>query len=342
MRYSSPEKQEIIRLVEGSTLSVKRTLRELDVPRSSFYRWYRSYVEDGVEGLENEKPAPRRFWNRIPDWERERVVERALARPEQSSRELAWSITDTEGTYISETSVRRILKAYDLVPSPAYVVLSAAAKFKDPTKRIHELWQTDFTYLRVTGWGWYYLSTVLDDYSRYIVAWKLYQGMSASDVTDLLDTAVAITGATDVPVRHRPRLLSDNGPCYVSKELKAYLEELGMGHTRGRPYHPMTQGKIERYHRTIKNVVTLRNYYFPGELEQEIERFVQYYNYERVHESLGNLTPADVYLGRGREILTARERIKRATLRRRKRHNQGRRTGMEDLLLPATIREGVH
>jgi transposase InsO family protein len=342
MRYSPSEKQEIIRLVEGSSLPVKRTLAELDVPRSSFYRWYRAYRDGGSEGLENRKPVPRRFWNRIPQWERERVVERALARPEQSPRELAWGITDTEGTYISETSVRRILKAYDLIPSPAYVVLSAADKFKNPTKRIHELWQTDFTYLRVTGWGWYYLSSVLDDYSRYIIAWRLYQGMSATDVKDLLDTAVARTGATDVPVRHRPRLLSDNGPCYVSKELREYLVDLGLGHTRSRPYHPMTQGKIERYHRTMKNVVTLRNYYQPGELEREIERFVQYYNHERVHESLGNLTPADVYHGRAREIRTARERIKRQTLKQRKRLNRGLPVRPNVGILPAEIRECVH
>lgn len=342
MRYSASEKREIIRLVEGSALPVKRTLRELDVPRSSFYRWYQSYVEEGIEGLENEKPTPRRFWNRIPEWERERVVERALARPEQSPRELAWSITDTEGTYISETSVRRILKAYDLIPSPAYVVLSAADKFKNPTKRIHELWQTDFTYLRVTGWGWYYLSTVLDDYSRYIVAWKLCRTMAASDVKELLDEAVARTGADRVPVRHRPRLLSDNGPCYVSRELQEYLREREMGHTRGKPYHPMTQGKIERYHRTMKNVVTLRNYYLPEELEREIEPFVRYYNEERVHEALQNLTPADVYHGRAREILTARERIKRRTLIQRRRHNRGLPVGTEKLLLPAAIREGVH
>lgn len=342
MRYSAAEKQEIIRLVEGSSLPVKRTLAELDVPRSSFYRWYRAYLENGFSGLENEKPTPRRFWNRIPEWERDRVVERALARPEQSPRELAWDITDREGTYISETSVRRILKSYDLIPSPAYIVLSAADKFKNPTKRIHELWQTDFTYLRVTGWGWYYLSSVLDDYSRYIITWKLYRGMAAEDVKDLLDRAVGATGAMDVPVRHRPRLLSDNGPCYISKELRQYLADLGMGHTRSRPYHPMTQGKIERYHRTMKNVVMLRNYYQPGELEREIERFVRYYNHERVHESLGNLTPADVYHGRAREILTARERIKRQTLRNRKRHNRGLKTGTEDLVLPVSIRKGVH
>lgn len=341
MRYSPAEKMEIIRLVETSSLPVKRTLEELDVARSSFYRWYKAYLDGGYEGLENQSSAPRRFWNRIPEWERERVVERALMRPELTPRELAWQITDTEGTYISESSVYRILKGYDLITSPAYVVLSAADKFRHPTRRVHELWQTDFTYLRVTGWGWYYLSTVLDDYSRYIISWKLFTGMSALDVKELLDEAVAQTGVSRVEIRHRPRLLSDNGPCYISRELREYLENRGMGHTRGKPYHPMTQGKIERYHRTLKNVITLRNYYLPDELEREIERFVVYYNHERVHESIQNLTPADVYRGHDREILTARQRIKMLTLRRRKRFNRGLPDRKEEIIRPSQIRECV-
>ena len=341
MRYSPAEKMEIIRLVESSSLPVKRTLDELDVPRSSFYRWYNAYLEGGFEALENQSSSPRRFWNRIPDWERERVVERALAEPELTPRELAWQITDTEGTFISESSVYRILKAYDLITSPAYVVLKASSAFHHPTRRVHELWQTDFTYLRVTGWGWYYLSTVLDDFSRYIISWKLFTGMAAEDVKVLLDKAVAKTGIKHVEVRHRPRLLSDNGPCYISRELREYLADQGMGHTRGRPYHPQTQGKIERYHRTLKNVVTLRNYYLPDELEREIERFVEYYNHKRVHESLQNLTPADVYHGRGREILTARQRIKAQTLRERARYNRGLPVKREEIVRPAEIRAGV-
>lgn len=341
MRHSPAEKMEIIRLIDSSSLPVKRTLDELDVPRSSFYRWYNAYLEGGFEALENQSSSPRRFWNRIPDWERERVVERALAEPELTPRELAWQITDTEGTFISESSVYRILKAYDLITSPAYVVLKASSTFRHPTRRVHELWQTDFTYLRVTGWGWYYLSTVLDDFSRYIISWKLFTGMAAEDVKVLLDKAVSKTGIKHVEVRHRPRLLSDNGPCYISRELREYLSDQGMGHTRGRPYHPQTQGKIERYHRTLKNVVTLRNYYLPDELEREIERFVEYYNHRRVHESLQNLTPADVYHGRGREILTARQRIKTQTLRERARYNRGLTVKREKIVRPAEIRAGV-
>jgi transposase InsO family protein len=123
------------------------------------------------------------------------------------------------------------------------------------------------------------LSTVLDDYSRYIIAWNLCTTMATDDVEELLDVAVARTGVDRVRVRHRPRLLSDNGPCYVSRQLGEYLEEHGMTHTRGKPYHPMTQGKIERYHRTLKNVVKLQNYYLPGELERELAQFVEHYNH---------------------------------------------------------------
>jgi putative transposase len=295
-----------------------------------------------VDGLRPPASQQRRFWNQIPAEERERVIELALARPELTSRELACHITDNEGWYISESSVYRILKAQDLVTSPNYIVLSAHDKFPQPTRRVHQLWQTDFTYMRVVGWGWYYLGTVLDDYSRYVIAWRLFTGMSADDVQELLDEAIGATGTDQVQVRHRPRLLSDNGPCYVSKSLQEYLAEKEMSHTRGKPYHPMTQGKIERYHRTMKNVVKLQNYYVPWELEQELEAFVSWYNEERYHESLDNLTPQDVYLGRGREIQTARQRLKAQTLRRRKWYNQGRDRKEETKIIPAQLRQSVY
>jgi len=258
-----------------------------------------------------------------------------------SPRELAWRITDTGGSFISESSVYRILKAYDLVASPAFVLISAKDRLEHPTRRVRELWQTDFTYFKIVGWGWYYLLTVLDDYSRYIVDWKLFTGMEATDVTELLDRAIAATGLEKIAVQHRPRLLSDNGPCFISKTLREYLDQRGMRHTRGRPRHPQTQGKIEQYHRTMKNVVKLKNYYLPWELEQELRTFVQYYNHERVHESLKNLTPADVYQGRGRDILTARERLKRQTLRRRRRINRGLSVTPEERILPALYRNDV-
>ncbi len=228
MRYKQAEKMEIIKLVEDSSLSVKQTLRELDVSKSTFYNWYRRYLENGYDGLADKDPNPGAIWNRIPDPIQEQVVDIALDLPDKSPRELAWHITDTQEYFISESSVYRILKRYDLITSPAYIVLSARDKFKHPTQRINELWQTDFSYFRIIHWGWYYLSTVLDDYSRYILSWKLFSTMSADDVKKTLDMAVERTGITKMHVKHRPRLLSDNGPCYLSGELKEYLSKQGI------------------------------------------------------------------------------------------------------------------
>ena len=194
MRLTAAKKQEMIRLVEGSDLPVRHTLRELQVPRATFYTWYRRYAEGGLNGLTPRPSGARRYWNRIPPRVRHRVVDAALAAPERTPRELAWAFTDREGPFLSESSVYRILKAYDLITSPAFVVLSAVKTFAHPTHRPNELWQTDFTYLHVVGWGWYYLSMVLDDYSRYILAWTLRPTMQATDVMETLDLARASIG----------------------------------------------------------------------------------------------------------------------------------------------------
>jgi putative transposase len=318
MRYPASEKLEIIRLVEQSHLPVKRTLQKLSIPRATFYRWYDRYQTGGPEALDDRSPRPDRVWNRIPDDVRKRIRMLALDEPALSPRELAVRFTDTEGYFVSEASVYRLLKAFDLIASPAYIVVKAADEFKDKTTAPNQLWQTDFTYLKVIGWGWFYLSTVLDDFSRYIIAWKLCTSMAASDVTATLDLALEASGLDQATVIHRPRLLSDNGPSYVSADLAEWLDGQSMDHLRGAPYHPMTQGKIERWHQTLKNRILLENYYLPGELEAQIGAFVADYNHLRYHESLGNLTPADVYFGRGQTILIERERIKRQTIANRR------------------------
>jgi putative transposase len=302
---------------------VRRTLERIGIPRATFYRWYDLYQSDGPEALEDRAPRPSRVWNRIPDAVRERILQLALHQPELSPRELAVRFTDTEGYFVSEASVYRLLKAYDLITSPAFIVIKAADEFKDKTTAPNQLWQTDFTYLKVTGWGWFYLSTVLDDFSRYIVAWKLCTTMTAGDVTETLNLALQAAGLDQTNVVHRPRLLSDNGSSYISGDLAKWLKGRGIQHSRGAPYRPMTQGKIERWHQTMKNRILLEHYYLPGDLRAQIEAFIEHYNHRRYHESLRNLTPADVFSGRGQTILLERERIKRQTiLQRRLQHQQ--------------------
>jgi len=318
MRYPPSEKLEIIQLVEQSHLPAKRTLAMLGVTRSTFYRWYDRWREGGPEALRDRPSKPSRVWNRIPEAIQNQIVELALDAPELSPRELAVRFTDESKYFVSESSVYRLLKAHDLITSPAYIVIKAADEFRDKTSAPNELWQTDFTYFKIVGWGWYYLSTILDDFSRYIVAWKLCATMRADDVTATLDLALASAGLDHAAVVHRPRLLSDNGASYISGDLAEWLDKKNMRHIRGAPYHPQTQGKIERWHQTLKNRILLDNSYLPGDLEQRIAAFVTHYNHDRYHESLENLTPADVYFGRGQAILQERNRIKRQTIANRR------------------------
>ena len=315
MRYIAAEKLEIIRLVEQSPLPVRHTLAKLGIPRATFYRWYDRHSRGGPEALNDRSPRPDRVWNRIPDGIRENVIQMALDEPALSPRELAVRFTDSQSYFVSEASL-------DLIASPAFIVIKAADAFTDKTTAPNQLWQTDFTYLKVIGWGWFYLSTMLDDFSRYIVAWKLCTSMKAEDVTATLDLALQASGLDPVKPADRPRLLSDNGSSYIAGDLAKWLDARSIKHLRGAPYHPMTQGKIERWHQTLKNRILLENYFLPGDLEAQIAAFVADYNNRRYHESIDNLTPADVYCGRGHAILAERERIKRQTIANRRLQHQ--------------------
>ncbi len=136
-------------------------------------------------------------------------------------------------------------------------MIKAADEFKNKTTAPNQLWQTDFTYLKVIGWGWFYLSTILDDFSRCIIAWKLCTTMKADDVNETLQLALDASGIENARVAHRPRLLSDNGSSYIAGDLADWLEDKKMKHVRGAPCHPQTQGKIERWHQTLKNRILL-------------------------------------------------------------------------------------
>ena len=194
MRYLASEKLEIIRIVEQSHLPARRTLEQLGIPRRTFYRWYDRYLDGGSEELADQPSAPSRVWNRLPSEIHDQIIELALEQSELSPRELAVRFTDEKNYFVSEATVYRLLKARDLITSPAYVVIKAADAFPTKTTHPNEMWQTDFTYFKIIGWGWMYLSTVLDDFSRYIIAWKLCSTMRAEDVTDTLDMALAASG----------------------------------------------------------------------------------------------------------------------------------------------------
>lgn len=321
MRLSPSEKAEIIQLVERSDLSMNRTLKQLGINKSTFYNWYHLYQQSGVDGLYPLRSSSRQRWNSIPQEQKNLVVEVALEYPELSPRELSCRLCDVQQLFISESSVYRILKAKGLITTPNHILMAAGNEFHEQTFFVHQMWQTDFTYFKIIGWGWYYLSTILDDYSRYIIHWELCQSMKAGDVQRNIEQAAAKAGLSK---KHKPKLklLSDNGSCYVAAELREYLNKKKITPVHGRPHHPQTQGKIERYHRSMKNVVKLDNYYCPDELKEAIDQFVLYYNHQRYHEALDNVTPADVYYGRQEEILKRRELIKQKSIKLRRKEYQ--------------------
>lgn len=325
---STQTKMEILRLVEGSDLPVRETLARLDLPASTFYRWRRKFRRCGRDGLVDRSPYRGKMWNELLPQEREKVYELAMLYTDWSSREIACHIVDNHGFAVSESTVYRLLKKRGLIKPREVKTFPAGKEYKVKTEAVNEQWQTDATYMKVMNWGYYYLISILDDFSRRILAWKLQSDMTSDSFSEVVEMACEATGMNRIHEDNRPRLLSDNGPALISEPFGDYLEAKGIGHILASPYHPQTNGKIERYHRSCKEVVNLVVWETPGDLEEEIRRFIQHYNSHRYHEALGNVTPDDVYFGRRESILERRAKLKKKTYARRKESNTGRSKGV--------------
>ena len=308
---SPAEKADVLSRVEGKTRGKRRELNELGVPKSTYYRWRKGPG----------KSKGRTPWNRVTPNEERRVLAVAREFPELSSRQLSAWITDNEGFAASESTVYRLLRREGLVKRQLIQPM-AAKEYHTKTTRPHQMWATDASYFKVAGWGYYYLITVMDDYSRYILAWDLRKDMSANSLIEVVQEAVDKTGMTDVPVEDRTKLLSDNGAGYVSRAFRDYLGLVGIRHILSAPFHPQTNGKVERYQQSLKRVVNQLPYDFPSQLERAIADFVNYYNYRRYHKALGNVTPADVLHGRREQILQRRKETGANTLQRRRDYNR--------------------
>ena len=309
---STVDKTAIMARVETLAGRKRQGLAELGVAKSTYYRWRQGRPDSG-----NRK----RPWNRITSEEGGKVLAVARDFPELSSRQLATWITDNATFAVSESTVYRILRREGLVKRRD-VQLVAGKEYHTKTTRPHQMWATDASYFRVVGWGYYYLVTVMDDYSRFILAWKLQRDMAADSLIEVIQEAVDTTGMTEVPVEDRTRLLSDNGAGYVSRAFRDYLHLVGIRHILVAPFHPQTTGKLERYHQTIKREVNQIPYELPGQLEKAIADFVEYYNFRRYHKALGDVTPADVLHGRREQILQRRKEVKAQTVLHRREYNQ--------------------
>jgi len=207
----------------------------LGISKSSYYRWRQVRADSGTR----ERP-----WNRITLAEEDKILVIAWESPELSSRQLSAWITDNEGFAVSESTVYRILRREGLVKRQE-TQLTAAKEYHTKTTRSHQMWATDASYFRVADWGYYYLVTVMDDYSRFILGWKLQKDMSANSLIEVVQKAVDATGMTDVPVEDRTKLLSDNGAGYISRAFRNYLNLVCIGHILTAPFHPQTNGKVD-------------------------------------------------------------------------------------------------
>ena len=318
------QKLEILRTVEGSELPKTEALAKVDVATTTYYRWRRRFHERGAEGLRDRSPYRKRTWNQILPEEGDKVMEIALHNPEWSPREISCHSADSSGFTVSESTVYRMLKREGLVKPLEKKTFPAGAEFKVKTTYPNQMWQTDATHLLAKNWGWYYLISVLDDYSRRVLAWGLKSCMDAHAYSEVVEFACEATAMDHVPTEHRAQLLSDQDAALISRAFGEYLEAKGLGHIFASPYHPQTNGKIERYHRSCKEHVNLLVWEAPENLEEEIELFVTHYNTRRYHEALGNVTPDDVYFGRRESILERRAKLKEATLAQRRQKNTTR------------------
>ena len=314
---SAHEKSEVLTRVEETRWGKRRLLAQLQVPRSTYYRWRARELQ----GKQDSSTASTRIpWNKLSSPEETAVLAAARESPEWSSRQLATWITDHQGLSVGESTVYRLLKREGLVKPPEMQLL-AGKEYQRKTSGPHQMWATDASYFRVRGWGYYYMVTVMDDYSRSILAWKLQLDMTADSLIQVVQLAIDVTGMTEMPSDDRTRLLSDNGSGYVSRAFRDYLGLVGIRHILAAPYHPQTNGKLERYHQSIKQEVNQVRYEVPSDLEVAIAGFVDYYNNRRYHKALSNVTPDDVLHGRREGILIKRSEVKAQTLASRKRYN---------------------
>jgi transposase InsO family protein len=294
---------------DRTEIGAKQILRWMNVPEGTFYKWRDRY------GKANEHNGwiPRDHW--LEEWEKQAIIKYHYDYPLEGYRRLTYMMLDADVVAVSASSVYRVLKAAGLLQRWNRKPSKKGAGFHQP-HRPHQHWHVDIAYVNIAG-TFYFLCSILDGYSRYLVHWEIREKMEEVDVETIVQRAREKFPGVN------PRIITDNGPQFIAKEFKHFIRICGMTHVRTSPYYPQSNGKLERYHRTIKSDCIRPG--TPLTLEDArriIQRFVEHYNNIRLHSAIQYITPNDKLLGREKQIFDERDRklAEAREQRRKKRH----------------------
>lgn len=280
---------------DKTQLRATQLVEWLELSRSKFHDWVGRYGKVN----EHNRWIPRDFW--LQDWEKEAIKAFAREHPLEGYRRQTFMMLDADVVAVSPTSTYRVLKEADLLSPWNHKPSKKGQGFEQPLNA-HDHWHVDISYLNVCG-TFYYLCSILDGCSRVIVHWDLRQSMTAPDVE------ITIQRAKEAFPQARPRIISDNGPQFVAKDFKEFIRMCGMTHVKTSPYYPQSNGKLERWHQSLKREAIRPQ--TPLSFEDAwriVTRFVAYYNNIRLHSAIGYITPMDMLKGRADQIFAERER----------------------------------
>lgn len=295
-----------------TALPTERFVSWLGVARGKFYSWKKRY---GKVNEHNGK-IPRDHW--IEKWERQAIIDFHHAHPLEGYRRLTFMMLDADAVCVSPSTTYRVLRGAGLLDRWNPKASKKGTGFVQPDAP-HRHWHIDIAYLNIAG-TFYYLCSILDGYSRCILHWEIREAMKESDVE------VIVQRARENFPDARARIISDNGPQFIARDFKTFIRIAGMTHVRTSPYYPQSNGKIERWHRTLK-VTTIRPK-APASLDEArriVGEFVEHYNTVRLHSAIGYVTPDDKLAGRENQIVQQRDqRLEHAREQRRRARQQAR------------------
>ena len=300
--------------LDRSELPATRFIRWLGISSSKFYDWRKRY---GVANEHNGR-VPRDFW--LEDWEKQAIIAFHFDYPLEGYRRLAFMMIDADVVYVSPSTVYRVLKNAGLTRRGGKP--SQKGTGFDQPEKAHEHWHVDISYLNICG-TFYYLCSIIDGYSRYLVHWEIREAMTEADVE------IVIERAKEQYPDARPRIISDNGPQFIARDFKEFIRISGMTHVKTSPYYPQSNGKIERWHQSLKReCIRPKTPLDLDDARRLVGEYVDHYNNIRLHSSIGYVAPVDKLNGRDAEIFRERDRKLEEARDERRRRRQARRIGV--------------